>query len=173
MRKLIVAVAATAVVGGVAWAVVGGMAWAAVAGTGGGTTPMNCLDTRWSTKDVTTSSTTFQKVPGFADEPEAIFPIAVSVSAEVSGAPVEFRLLNTNIGSQTDVSEPGVSRFVPAGGGPDAFAYQWIEPNQSAAPHVTQLRLQWRSPSGHAIHLLSGDMAVQYDTTPGACTSTP
>jgi hypothetical protein len=166
MRKLIVVLFT-------ATAAVGAMAWAAVAGTGGGSTPANCIDTRWSTNGVTTSSTTFQKVPGFANAPEAIFPIVVSVSAEVSGAPVEFRVLNTNVGSETDVSEPGVTRFVPTGGGPDAFAYQWIEPNQSAAPHVTQLRLQWRSPSGRAVRLLSGDMAVQYDTTPGACTSTP
>src|SRR3982750_1057920 len=56
-------------------ALVGGMAGAAVAGAGGGSTPVNCMDTLWRTKDVTTSSKTFQKVPGFADAPESIFPI--------------------------------------------------------------------------------------------------
>jgi hypothetical protein len=164
MRKLLVMIATTALVGGVGWA--------AFAGTGGGMTPVNCMDTTWQTNEVTTSSRTFEKVPGFADSPESIFPISIDVSALVSGAPVEFRVLSTNVGAQTSVSQPGVTRFVPAGGNPDAFSYQWIEPNQSAAVHVDMLRLQWRSPSGGAVHLLRGDMAVQYHTDPGACTST-
>jgi hypothetical protein len=165
MRKVLVVIATTGLVGGVGWA--------AFAGTGGGMTPVNCMDTAWQTNQASTSSTRFATVPGFTDAPESIFPIGINVSALISGAPVEFRVLSTNIGSQTRVSEPGVTRFVPTGGGPDAFAYQWIEPNQSAAVHVDTLRLQWRSPSGRPVHLLSGDMAVQYDTTPGACTSTP
>lgn len=164
MRKLLVVIATTALVGAVGWA--------AFAGTGGGMTPVNCMDTTWQTKKVTTSSTTFEKVPGFTDSPESIFPISIDVSALVSGAPVEFRVLSTNVGSQTSVSKPGVTRFVPTGGNLEAFSYQWIEPNQSAAVHVDMLRLQWRSPSGRAVHLLNGDMAVQYDTTPGACTAT-
>jgi hypothetical protein len=164
MRKLLVMIATTALVGGVGWA--------AFAGTGGGMTPVNCMDTTWQTNEATTSSTTFEKVPGFADSPESIFPISIDVSALLSGAPVEFRVLSTNVGAQTSVSQPGVTRFVPAGGDPDAFSYQWIEPNQSAALHVDMLRLQWRSPSGRAVHLLRGDMAVQYHTDPGACTST-
>jgi len=165
MRKLLVVVATLTLVGGVGWA--------AFAGTGGGMTPVNCLDTAWQTKEATTSSTKFATILGFTDSPESIYPVAINVSALVSGAPAEFRVLSTNIGTQTTVSEPGVTRFVPTGGGPDAFAYQWIEPNQSAAVHVIMLRLQWRSPSGQPVHLLSGDLAVQYDTTPGACTSTP
>jgi hypothetical protein len=60
-------------------------------------------------------------------------------------------------------------RFVPSGGGPDAFSFQWVEPNQSAAVHVNDLRLQWRSPGGGAVTLLRGDMAVSYDTEAGAC----
>jgi hypothetical protein len=146
-------------------------AWAAVAGTGGGRTPVNCVDTVWRTGEVSTSSTAFTKVPGFSDSPSSIFPIVVNVSALVSGAPVEFRILSTNEGSQTGASEPGRTRFVPTGGGADPFSYQWVEPNQSAAVHVNDLRLQWRSPSGRAVHVLGGDMSVAYSTEPGSCTS--
>ena len=85
------------------------------------------------------------------------------------GTPVEFRVVSTNVGAQTSVSQPGRVRFVPSGGGPDAFSFQWVEPNQSAGVHVDDLRLQWRSPSGGAVTLLRGDTAVSYDTEAGAC----
>jgi hypothetical protein len=147
-----------------------GAAVAASAGTGGGMTPINCMDTVWRSQEVSTSSTSFEKVPGFVDAPASVFPIRIDVSALVSGAPVEFRVLNTDVGAQTDGSRPGPTRFVPTGGGPDAFSYQWIEPNQSAAVHATDLRLQWRSPSGNPVHMLRGDMSVEYRTEPGACT---
>jgi hypothetical protein len=161
MRKVLMVVTAAAVAGG-------GLV-AARAATGGGVTPARCIDTTWQTSEVSTSSTTFTDVPGFADSPSSIFPIVVNVSADVSGAPVEFRLLSTNVGNQTVASKPGRTTFVPAGGGPDSFAYQWIEKNQSAAEHVIDLRLQWRSTNGSDVHLLRGDMAVTYDTEPGAC----
>src|SRR5262245_30952359 len=103
--------------------------WAAFAKSDGGTTPIRCMDTKWRTGEITTTSTTFQTVPGLADSPGSIFPIQIDVSATVSGGPVEFRVLNTNVGAQTDVSRPGKTRFVPADGEENAFSYQWIEPN--------------------------------------------
>jgi hypothetical protein len=161
MRKvLMVVTAATVAAGGVV---------AARAATGGGVTPARCIDTVWRTDEVSTTSTTFTDVPGFADSPSSIFPIVVNVSAVVSGAPVEFRLLSTNVGDQTVASKPGRTTFVPDGGGPDSFSFQWIEKNQSAAEHANDLRLQWRSTNGGDVHLLRGDMAVTYDTEPSAC----
>ena len=152
-------------------ALAGSGAWVALAQTDRGLpTPVNCIDTLWRTTAISTSSTHFTTVTGLTDSPAAVFPITVDVSATVSGAPAEFRVLSTNIGDQTRASEPGVTRFVPAGGGPDSFSFQWIEPNQSAAVRVIDLRLQWRSPSGGAVHLGAGDMAVSYATTKGACT---
>jgi hypothetical protein len=122
------------------------------------------MDTLWHTAAASTSSTQFANVPGFTDSPSSVDPISIDVSALVSGAPVEFRVLSTNVGSQTHASEPGVTRFVPAGGGPDSFSFGWVEQNQSAATHANLLRLQWRSPSGHAVHLLRGDMKLLYAT---------
>lgn len=160
MRRLMIVVTAAAIVGG------GAMAHAA---SNGGTTPLRCMDTRWRSTMVSTSSKTFSKVPGFGDAPASIYPITIEVSALVSGPPVEFRVLSTNVGAQTSVSEPGPTRFVPGGGGPDSFSFQWVEPNQSASVHVDDLRLQWRSPSGGDVRMLRGDMSVSYDTEPGAC----
>jgi hypothetical protein len=82
----------------------------------------------------------------------------------VSGAPVRFRLLSTNVGEQTVVSSPGPTRFDPGVGGPNAFSYQWVDQNETAAPHASLLQLQWRSPSGGAVSLLRGDMTVLYRT---------
>ena len=161
MRRLMILITAAAIAGG--------GAWAAHAAGAGGTTPLRCMDTRWRTSAVSTSSKTFANVPGLADDPSSIYPIAIDVSAVVSGPPVEFRVVSTNVGAQTSVSQPGRVRFVPSGGGPDAFSFQWVEPNQSAAVHVNDLRLQWRSPGGGAVTLLRGDLAVSYATEAGAC----
>ena len=160
MRRILVVVTAMALVGGVAWV--------AVAGTSRGRTPVNCMDTLWRTTAVSTSSTDFVAVPGFTDDPSAIDPISINVSALVSGAQVEFRVLSTNVGAQTHASKPGLARFDPNGS--SLFAYQWVEPNQSAAVHVNSLELQWRSPGGNPVILRRGDMAVQYRTEAGACT---
>jgi hypothetical protein len=165
MRKLTVVVAVMALLGGTAWGV--------LTATRSGVTPVNCMDTHWRATKVSTSSTTFATVPGFTDDPSSIFPISINVSALVSGAPVEFRVLNTDVGAQTDVSRPGVTRFVPNGGDPDSFSYLWVEPNQSAAVHVTSLQLQWRSPSGQPVNMLRGDMAVEFATETGSCTGSP
>ena len=155
MRKLIVVVSTLALVVGVAWGV--------MATNGNGTTPLKCMDTVWHTTAASTSSTHFSNVPGFTDTPAAIFPIAINVSALVQGAPAVFRVQSTNIGNQVVVSNPGPTRFDP-GSGANSFAYQWIEKNQAAAIHGIVLRLQWRSPSGNAVHLLRGDMSVLYTT---------
>jgi hypothetical protein len=150
---------------------VGGV-WAARAATnGGGTTPAKCIDTVWRTGSTSTTSTTFTDVPKMSDGPSSVFPIVVNASAVLTGAPVDFRLKSTNVGEQTQFSRPGTASFVPDGGGPDSFSFQWIEKNQSAAVHVNQLQLQWRSPSGNQVTMLRGDLAVTYDTD--ACIGAP
>jgi muramidase (phage lysozyme) len=155
MGRLIVVIAAATLVGGVAWAV--------GAQTTGGVTPVKCMDSVSQTTSQSTTSTHWANVAGFSDHPIAIYPIAIDVSALVSGAPVEFRILSTNVGGQTIASKPGPTRFVPRGG-PDSFAYQWIERDQVAATHSNFIRLQWRSPSGTAVQLRRGDMSLLYTT---------
>ncbi len=155
MRKLVVALVALGLVGTGAWVV--------RATTAPGRTPVDCVDTQWQTSAVSTSSTTWTAVPGLADHPIAIFPITVNVSALVSGAPLRFRVLSTNVGGQTFVSNPGPTRFDP-GAGPNSFAYQWVERNDVAAPHASFIRVQWRSATGGQVDLLKADMSVAYHT---------
>ena len=137
---------------------------AVMAATATGRTPVNCLDTTSQTASASTSSQEWTDVAGFEADPIAIYPITIDVSATVVGAPVRFRLLSTNVGEQTVVSDPGPTRFDPGVGGPNAFSYRWVDQNETAAPHASLLRLQWRSPSGGAVSLLRGDMAVLYRT---------
>jgi hypothetical protein len=133
-----------------------------IAGTATGRTPVDCIDTVWRSSTVSTSSTTWQVVPGF-EARTAIFPITVNVSALVSGAPARFRILSTNVGEQTVVSNPGATRFEPGATGPDSFSYQWVERDDVAAPHANLIRLQWRSPSGDQVSMRRG-MALLYRT---------
>jgi len=156
MRRLIVVITTVALVGGVAWAV--------GAQSTGGRTPVTCMDSLWQTTSASTTSTQWADVPGFSASPVAIFPIAIDVSALVSGAPVEFRVMSTNVGGQTFVSKPGPTRFVPSASGSDSFAYGWIERDQAAATHTNLLKLQWRSPSGAPVQPRKGDMSVLYST---------
>jgi hypothetical protein len=135
-----------------------------IAGTTTGRTPVDCIDTVWRTSTVSTSSTTWRAVPGLEADPTAIFPITVDVSALVSGAPAQFRILSTNVGDQTFVSNPGPTRFDPGASGPNSFSYQWVERDDVASTHANLIRLQWRSPSGASVSMLRGDMAVLYRT---------
>jgi hypothetical protein len=160
MRKAMIVLGVVALVGGTSWAV--------MAATGSGRTPVNCMDTVWSTSPASTSSTQWAVVPGFQRAPFAALPVAINVSALVSGPPVEFRILSTNIGGQTLVSKPGPTRFVPGSVGANSFAYQWVDLG-TAAPHALHLRLQWRSPSGNPVHMLRGDMSILYATDTGSC----
>jgi hypothetical protein len=137
---------------------------AVFAGTTTGRTPVDCIDTVWRTSTVSTSSTTWHAVPGLEADPTAIFPITVDVSALVSGAPARFRILSTNVGDQTIVSNPGPTRFDPGSSGPNSFSYQWVERDDVASPHANLIRLQWRSQSGAPVSMLRGDMAVLYRT---------
>lgn len=151
-------------VGSVALGLVVVGAQVVIAGTTRGRTPVDCVDTLWRTSSVSTSSTTWEAVPGFGAHPTAIFPITVNVSALVSGAPARFRILSTNVGEQTFVSNPGATRFEPGVTGPSSFSFQWVERDDVASPHANFIRLQWRSPSGDQVSMLRGDMAVLYRT---------
>ncbi len=135
----------------------------ATAGTNVERTPVSCSDAVSRTTSTSTSSTTWEDVPGLVADPVAIFPISIDVSAVVSGAPVRFRILSTNIGGQTFVSDPGVTRFDP-GSGANSFSFRWVERNDVAAPHANHLVLQWRSASGAAVNLLRGDLVATYAT---------
>ena len=143
---------------------IAGTTGAVMAVTTTGRSPVNCMDATWQKTSVSTSSMDWTDVPGLQANPTEVFPMLVDVSATVSGAPAGFRVVSTNVGEQTRISNPGATQFDPGANGPNAFSYQWVKKGDSGAPHAILLQLQWRSPSGDEVTLLRGDMAVLYRT---------
>jgi hypothetical protein len=143
---------------------------AVLATTGHGSTPVNCAASQFRTDPVSTASPDWQAVPGLQTTITQVRPVIINASALISGAPVEFRVATVNEGAQHLISAPGPTRFVPADSHADSFAYQWIDRGNAASPHSLAIRLQWRSPSGHPVHMLRADMAEFYatDGCPGA-----
>ena len=138
------------------------------AGTATGRTPVDCIDTVWRSSTVSTSSTTWETVPGLEADPTAIFPITVNVSALVSGAPARFRIFSTNVGEQTVVSNAGATRFEPGATGPNSFSYQWVERDDVATTHANLIRLQGRSPSGDRVSMRRGAVLYRTDGCDGS-----
>jgi hypothetical protein len=162
MRKWIVPAAILALVVAIPLAV--------LAGTGRGSTPVNCIASQWRTDPVSTSSTHWATIPGLRTSIVQVRPVVINASALIAGAPVELRVRTVNIGGQHRTSRPGPTRFVPGGSGANSFAYQWIDRGNGGAPHDLTVGLQWRSPTGHAVHMRRGDLTESYatDSCPGA-----
>lgn len=140
------------------------------AGNGSGSTPVNCVASQWRTSPISTSSSDWKNVLGLDADIAQIRPVVIHASASIRGAPVAFRIRTVNIGGQHRTSKPGPTRFVPGSNGTNSFAYQWIDLGHAAAVHALRVRLQWRSPSGHSVHMLRGDLTEFYrtDGCPGA-----
>jgi hypothetical protein len=135
-----------------------------IAGTRSGSTPVKCIASQWRTSPVSTSSTSWSRVPGLNANIAQVRPVIINASALLSGAPVAFRVRTVNIGGQHRTSRPGPTRFVPGGSGANSFAYQWIDRGNAAAVHQLVIRLQWRSTNGHMVTMLRGDMTEAYAT---------
>ena len=105
MRKLMVAL--------VAAALVGGAAWTALADAGGGTTPVNCMDTVWRTTAVSTSSTTFTTVPGLTDVYLEELDVTDAGLAHVAAVPGLARL---SIDGCTKLTDAGLGHLKAARG---------------------------------------------------------
>jgi hypothetical protein len=135
----------------------------AVMAAGRGSTPVKCIESQWRTTPISTSSTHWSAVPGLRTLIAQIGPVPINVSALMSGAPAAFRVRTVNVGGQTRISRPGATRFDP-GSGANSFAYQWIDLGNGAAVHDLSIRLQWRSATGGAVHMLRGDMTEAFAT---------
>ena len=163
MRKKLLLGAATLGV------IVGVPAIALAAGSGG-RTPVNCVLTHWTGTAVSTSSTTFQAIPGLGVGTASVFPMTITVSAVVRGEPIAVEIQDTWVGG-TFVSPPGPALFVPPGGAASSFSFTWTDPGSAAALRGHQIAVLWRrtSAAGTSI-LLGGDIAVDYhgDTCPGS-----
>lgn len=127
---------------------------------------VSCLDWSARAKTASTSSSTWQNVPGLQVKAVLAENFAVQVSATFAGSDVQLRVTDTSVGGTFPLA-PRATRFSP-GTGLNAFAYTWV--GSSPAEHQHTFQLQWRVKSGTAV-LHNGDITALYQgaPTPGTC----
>ncbi len=137
---------------------------ALAAGTGSGGSPVNCQATRWTETSVTTSSSTYASIGALETDTASIYATAITVSAVVRGAPVEFRLVDSWVGGLTLVP-PGQVRFVPVGTRASAFSFTWTDPGGAAALRGHDVKVEWRRTSASGTSNISqADVVITYST---------
>src|SRR5260221_9537023 len=99
--------------------------------TGGGTSPVNCQSTRWTTTAVSAPSS-FAPISALTTNFTAIFPVSVTVSGVVSGQPVAFKAVDHWI-IPNQTARPGIVDVTPAAGRATPFSFTWVAPGSSAA----------------------------------------
>ncbi len=129
--------------------------------TGGGTSPVNCQSTRWTTTAVPAPSS-FAPISALTTNFTAIFPITVTVSGVVSGQPVAFKAVDHWI-IPNQTARPGIVDVTPAAGRATPFSFTWVAPGSSAAVRGHTVTINWRrTTSGGSATLVKADVAVTY-----------
>lgn len=129
--------------------------FAAARQTGEGTFTVDQQAYQWGTAPSSTSNTTWQTVNirGGDDAQQSLLvfttgPISATLSVDVKGAPVEFRLFDTS-----RVMRPGKAEFAP-GPGDTSRSFTFVRAGDpSEGTGCRNLVLQWRSPSGKKVVL--------------------
>ena len=107
---------------------------------------------------IVTSSTAWTDVPGFAVTICAVNEASATLSVNLKGAAVSFRVLR---GDGT-VWQPGPARFDPSGF--QSFSYTFVTNVGSfGADDHHSLRVQWRSATGGSATMTRGDLNVLYE----------
>jgi hypothetical protein len=121
---------------------------------------------RWTTTSVSTSSTTWRNVPGLSLTRCTLHQVSAMVSVTVRGAPVRFRVLIDGVPEAP--MRPGSARFVPRGA--ESFSYTFVGRTAPFEADDTHLfTVQWRSPSGRRVTLLSGDLNLLFKRGTQGC----
>ena len=156
MRKWLAASGAIVVLGSVP-----AVAFAA-SRSGGSSSPINCQTTRWTTTSVSATST-FTRIPALTTNLTAIYPVTVTVSGVVKGQPVDVKVVDHWI--QTQTAKPGIVRVTPMGGVATPFNFTWVAPGSSAATRGHTFDIDWRRTSaGGTSTLVKADVSVAYTT---------
>jgi hypothetical protein len=160
------------------WVAVGGLAMVLGAvpatalavsgsGSGGGTSPVTCQSTRWTTTAVS-AGPKFAPISALTTNFEAGFPVTVTVSGVVAGQPVAFKVVDHWI-IPNQTARPGTVTVTPAGRRATPFSFTWVAPGSAAAVRGHAVTVDWRrtTASGSAT-LIKADVAVTY--RPETCT---
>ena len=135
-----------------------------LAATGGGGGQADRQRFKFRTGAVTTSSTQWKNVPGLTRIICAINEVSVSVSANLSGAPMLLRVV-VDSGPKF---RPGAAHFNPPVTGVESFSYTFarsVGTFEGSDGHA--ISVQWRSPSGSSVKMSRGIMNMVFET--GTC----
>jgi hypothetical protein len=119
----------------------------------------------WRDTPVSTSSASWQTIPGLsftgANRVCAHNEVSADVSLTLQGAPVYVRVLIGNAAVDL-VMKPGPARFIP-GATATSHSYMFVG-NASGfeADDRQTVQVQWRSPNGGAVTLRRGDVNLVY-----------
>jgi hypothetical protein len=142
----------------------------AVATTSGGQSPINCATSQWTSTPVSTSSSSFTTIPSLTVGAASIYPMAITVSAVVRGAPVRFRLLDSSVAG-TLVVAPGPVPYAAPSGTYAPFSFTWTDPGSGAAVRWHSIAVQWKRASSSGSATISrADISFTYraDGCPGS-----
>jgi hypothetical protein len=158
MRKILIVILAAAVVLGVPAVV--------LAASGGTNSSLDLQRSRFTTTTATTSSRTFQPIPGLSGlNICALNQVTATLSVELNGAPAGFQIRIDAAGTM----QPGAVRLVPAGPH-DSFSFTFVN---SVAPFEANdnhsFDVEWRSPTGTATTLERGTFNLQYQRGTQQC----
>jgi hypothetical protein len=158
MRKLLIV--------GVASAFALGIPLAVLAASGGSSSSVDLQASRWTTTAVSTSSTTFQRIPSLSGMNVcALNQVTAMLSVEVNGAPAGFQI-HVDVGP---LMQPGAVRFVPAGVH-DSSSFTFVKavgPSENNDHHVFDV--EWRSPTGKPTTLERGTFNLVYQRGTHSC----
>jgi hypothetical protein len=135
-----------------------------LAATGGGGGRADMQKFVFRTGAISTSSTSYQNVPGLSASMCAVGEVSATVSVNLAGAPGLFVVRVDSDGT----IQPGGARFTPPGGGIGSFSYTFVgtlSPFEGSDGHT--ITLQWRSLNGQPVTMTRGDVNLIFQT--GSC----
>jgi hypothetical protein len=121
---------------------------------------------KWTSTQVSTSSTTWQTVPGLSLTRCAKNQATVAISVTVNGGPVRFRAVIDDVPEAP--MRPYVARFVPNGS--ESFGFTFVR-NVAAfeADDTHRFDIQWQSPTGVPVKLVRGMMNLTFQKGTQGC----
>ena len=158
MRKPLV------IIGGLVLLAAGAAAVLAASGVVGGALDRQAA--KWTTTSATTSSTAWRNVPRLSLTRCTVNQVTATVSVNVRGAPVLFRVIVDGVPEAP--MRPGSARFVPDGS--ESFSYSFVgrtAPFEADDTH--RFNVQWRSPTGTTVTLRRGVLNLLFQRGSQGC----
>ena len=121
---------------------------------------------KWTTTSTTTASGAWRNVPRLSLTRCTLHQVTATLSATVSGGPVQFRVVIDGVPEAP--MRPGAARFVPDG--VESFSYTFVARTAPfEADDTHRFDVQWRSPSGAPVVLRRGALNLLFERGEQGC----